>query len=321
MRCILSSDRNIYFHLAAEEYLLKNSSEEICMIWESDKAAVVGKHQNTMAEVNYSWCLDNNILIARRLTGGGTVFHGAGNLNFTFIRSGEKGKLVDFKRFVGPVVEFLRSLQIPATIGSRNDIRVNDLKISGNAEHVYRSRVLHHGTLLFSADLDMLNHAIRVLPGKFHDKAVKSVRSAVTNINDLIVPSITFMQFTERLYEYLVSKLENTEISSFSAEEINSIAHLAKEKYSTWDWIFAYSPGYTLTKTVFWNGAMLTITLTIEKGVITTCKLVSKENDELVLQINERLTGTKYDLKTTRELLTEMGADPIESGKLSGLFY
>ena len=106
MHCILSKNRDIFFNLATEEHFLKNKSEEFCMLWQSDDSVVVGKHQNAMAEVNYLWALKNNITIARRLTGGGTVYHGPGNLNFTFIRNGEAGKLIDFKRFVSPVVEF-----------------------------------------------------------------------------------------------------------------------------------------------------------------------------------------------------------------------
>ena len=88
-----------YFNIAAEEYLLKQMDEDCFMVWQNEPSIIVGKHQNTLAEINYSFAKENNIPVVRRITGGGTVFHDLGNLNFTFISSGEKGKLVNFKKF------------------------------------------------------------------------------------------------------------------------------------------------------------------------------------------------------------------------------
>ena len=149
----VSAETDVYSHLAAEEYLLKNRQENILMLWQSHKAVVCGKHQNLCAEVNYGFCRENGIDTARRLSGGGTVFHDLGNLNFTFIHALDQGleKAVQFRRFLDPVMQCLQTLDLDVTYSGRNDLLLNGLKISGNAEHVDQKnkRVLHHGTLLF----------------------------------------------------------------------------------------------------------------------------------------------------------------------------
>ena len=117
VHCILTDSKDIFYNLAAEEFLLKNEEDNFFMLWQSDPTVVVGKHQNTMAEVNYPFIREKKIVVARRLSGGGTVYHGPGNLNFTFIMNGEKGKLVDFKKYFTPVIEFLHTKNIPAKAG------------------------------------------------------------------------------------------------------------------------------------------------------------------------------------------------------------
>ncbi len=97
----------------------------------------------------------------RRISGGGTVFHDTGNLNFSFILNSREGKQIDFRKYTLPVISFLSSLGIEAKFGGKNDLMAGGLKISGNAEHVYRDRVLHHGTLLFDSDLEMYARCLR----------------------------------------------------------------------------------------------------------------------------------------------------------------
>ncbi len=156
MLCIQSPSRDPYFNLAAEEYLLKQSTDDVFMLWQSSPVVVSGKHQNVYAEMNYRYIREKGILVARRLTGGGTVYHDPGNINFSFIRQGEAGKMVDFTGFIEPVIRFVNSLGVHASQGPKHEIMVNGKKISGNAEHVFKNRVLHHGTLLFDAALDEL---------------------------------------------------------------------------------------------------------------------------------------------------------------------
>ena len=142
------------YNIAAEEYLLKETGEDYAFFYINEPSIIIGKHQNAYAEVNLDYVRQNHIKVIRRISGGGTVWHDRGNLNFSFILKGEEGKQVNFRGYAQPVVDFLDELGVEASFGPRNEILVGDLKISGNAEHIHRKRVLHHGTLLFDSDLD-----------------------------------------------------------------------------------------------------------------------------------------------------------------------
>ena len=156
MICIADHRTDPYFNLAAEEYLLKSKNEDYFMLWRNEPSIVVGKHQNALAEIDLLYAREKGFKVARRISGGGTVFHDLGNLNFSFISNGEEGKLINYRKYATPIVEVLGMLGIEATFSKRDDILIEGMKISGNASHVYKQRVLHHGTLLFSSDLSDL---------------------------------------------------------------------------------------------------------------------------------------------------------------------
>ncbi len=272
MLCIHLKNTDPYFCLAAEEYLIKNFSEDIFMLWQSEKAVVVGKHQNLFAEINYPFVRENNIALCRRISGGGTVFHDAGNVNFSFIKNVKSPAEISFKMFTAPVVEVLAKLGIEATTSGRNDLLIDGLKISGNAEHVYKNRVLHHGTLLFDSDLQNLGNAIKVIPGKYESKAVQSNRSPVANISQFLKNPMTTGEFIQFL---LAVQLENSENNFYDLNEndIQTIEKLATEKFRTWDWNFGYSPKYSFKNEVEIEGKILSIMLVVEKGIIVQAEI------------------------------------------------
>ena len=273
MICILNQNQDPYFNLAAEEYLLKNSQSEYFMLWRCDSAVVVGKHQNALAEINYPYVKKNNINVARRLTGGGSVFHDPGNVNFTFIQGGEKGKLVDFKRFITPILEMIQQLGIQAEQGMKNEILLHGKKISGNAEHVFKSRILHHGTLLFSSQLTKLNEALKVIPGKYKDKAVQSNRSEVTNILQYLNRKMKVEEFMQILFSSFLKSSPNFQEYRFNPTDIQAISNLAMEKYKTWDWIYGYSPRYSFNNKVLVDKKFIDIELNVENGIIQSAQL------------------------------------------------
>jgi lipoate-protein ligase A len=273
MRYILNQNSDAWFNLAAEEYLLKNFREDIFMLWQNHNTIVVGKHQNTLAEINYDYVKEKNIKVVRRMSGGGAVYHDMGNLNFTFIMNGQEGSMVDFKKFTLPIIEVLKKLEVNARFEGRNDLTIDGLKFSGNAEHVHKNRVLHHGTLLFSSELGVLGQALLVNPLKYQDKAVKSVRSRVTNIKDHLKKDLTIGEFRDRIMQHISEQFPNAREYHFSPDDLQQIQHLVAEKYSTWEWNFGYSPKYGFSKMIKTRGGSVEYHLHVEEGIIKDLKI------------------------------------------------
>lgn len=271
MLCIHLKNTDPYFCLAAEEYLLKNFSEDIFMLWQSHNSVVVGKHQNTLAEINYPYVHDNEIHVIRRISGGGTVYHDKGNVNFMYIKNVKSSSEISFEQFTKPIAEALALLGLTATTSGRNDLLIEGLKISGNAEHIYKNRVLHHGTLLFNSDLENLGLAIKVSPGKYHGKAVQSNRSPVANISSFLKTPMTTGEFVQFLLDV---QLENPENCLYNLKENDKqgIEKLSLEKFKTWEWNYGYSPKYTFRNEVKRDGKTLLIELEVEKGIIADVK-------------------------------------------------
>jgi lipoate-protein ligase A len=310
MLCIHSFQLDPFFNLAAEEYLLRNSGEEVFMLWQSDPVVVVGKHQNTLAEINYRYVKSNNIQVARRLTGGGTVYHDHGNVNFTFIRQGEPGKLVNFGSFIAPVISFLKTIGIEANQGQKNEMLVDGKKISGNAEHIYKNRVLHHGTLLFSADL---NDAASINPdaGKYTDRAVQSNRSAVMNLAERINRRVTVQEFCERFMQYILLNFRGSPYHPDLTEQ-RAIHGLADDKYRTWEWVYGWSPDYTFQRDYCSGIIQIRIDLAVHRGIIMQCSLKSAAlPDHLLDMMSAQLTGTFHEENYIMKKLTALGLKDI----------
>lgn len=306
MLCIIRHETDPYFNLAAEEYVLKNFERDSFMLWRNEPAIIVGKHQNTLAEINQEYVKENMIKVVRRLSGGGAVFHDLGNLNFTFIASGENHQLVDFNKFTQPILEVLQKLEIEARFEGRNDLTIDGRKFSGNAEHVHKNRVLHHGTLLFSSQMADLSSALKVDPDKFQDKAVKSVRSRVTNISEHLKMPLTVLEFRDLVLKHVMESTPGAELYSFTQDDIAAIARLRDEKYITWDWNFGYSPKYNFRKTVKTNGGKLEVTLEVVNGTIEKARFFGDYFNKLdPVDIEQALTGTLHNETAIRERLKD----------------
>jgi len=297
------NNTNAYFCLAAEEYLLKNFDDDIFMLWQSKDTVVVGKHQNTLAEINYPFIREKNVTVARRISGGGTVFHDAGNVNFCYIKNVGSPSEISFKMFTEPVVEALARLGIEATTSGRNDLLINGLKISGNAEHVYKNRVLHHGTLLFNSDLENLGQAIKVVPGKYESKAVESNRSKVANISGFLDKEMTTEEFTRFLLDVQLMNPANS-FYALTDEDVFRIEELMKEKFSTWEWNYGYSPKYSFKNSFHSNSGSLKIELNVNKGTLETVRLEgSLLNDDQLKKIMLELTRKEHRYEVIESIL------------------
>jgi lipoate-protein ligase A len=293
MLCIDSPSLEPYFNQAVEEYFLKNFDDNIFMLWRNNNAIIVGKHQNTLAEINVDHVKAKGIKVVRRLTGGGAVFHDLGNINYTFIMGyGEEGAKVDFKKYNQPIIDVLASLGVKAHFSGRNDILIDDQKFSGNAEHIYhqKQRVLHHGTLLYASEIQDISDALNVNPLKFEGKARKSVRSRVTNISTHLKEDIGVDQFRQKVMNHITTMYPDAIPYELTEADKAAIQKLADEKYSTWEWNYGYSPKYGLKKGVKTNGGHVEVHLNVDKGVITELDIfgdffVNRDLDELKKQL------------------------------------
>ncbi|TVR74945.1 MAG: lipoate--protein ligase [Marinilabiliales bacterium] len=304
MLCIINNSTDPWFNLAAEDYLLHNFTVDCFMLWRNERTIVVGKHQNTLAEINMDHVREKGIGVARRLSGGGAVYHDLGNLNFTFIVNGKEGKLVDFKRFTLPVQEVLRKLGVDAEFTGKNNLTIKGRKISGNAEHVYRKRVLHHGTLLFSSEMDELSMALRVNPLKYRSKAVKSIRSRVTNIKDHLDIDMNVVQFRDLILDHIMKTRHDSMVYEFSDNDLASIEKLRTDKYNTWEWNFGYSPDYDFEKSVVTNGGVVRICLNVSGGIIRKANIYSDQPAGADLYVLEGiLEGARHEKGELRRRL------------------
>ncbi len=304
MLCIIRHETDPYFNLAAEEYVLKNIKRDSFMLWRNEPSIIVGKHQNTLAEINLDYVNANQIKVVRRLSGGGAVFHDLGNLNFTFIATDENHKLIDFRKFTRPILEVLQKMGVEAKFEGRNDLTIDGRKFSGNAEHVYKNRVLHHGTLLFSAVMADLSNALNVDPDKFQDKAVKSVRSRVTNISEHLKEQLSVLEFRDKILQYVMESNPQAEMYSFSRHDIDAINKLKEEKYMNWDWNFGYSPKYNFRKTLKTDGGKLEVVLQVNNGLIEDVRFFGDYFNKLDPgEIEKALIGVAHNEKEINEKL------------------
>lgn len=237
---------DVYFNLAMEEYIFEKFKEdEVFMLWINEPSVVIGKHQNLIEELNMKYCFDNNIKIARRLSGGGTVVHDFGNLNYTYITNTTGDTALDFKEFLKPMYKALLNLNIDANISPRNDFRVEEKKICGHSQFMRKKRVLHHGCILFDSNLNNLRNALNVENKKIISKSAKSVKSSVANLKEISKLDYEISDFLEKLKNEILKTQEDYEIYELTKEDILKIEKIKSEKYATKDWIYGQSPKCT----------------------------------------------------------------------------
>lgn len=294
-----------YFNLATEEYVLKEIDDDSFMLWRNAPSIIVGKHQNTLAEINVDYVKQNNIKVVRRLSGGGAVFHDLGNLNFTFTMKSEDENIINFRKYTEPILEVLQNMGIDARFEGRNDLTIEGKKFSGNAMHIWKNKVLSHGTLLFSSHMPDLSAALNVDPLKFRDKAVKSIRSRVTNISEHLHEPIDILQFATRIEDHIMKKYPDAILYELTEEDHKKINELVTSKYGTWDWNFGYSPQYNFKKILRTEtSGTIEFDLDVHDGIIKKIRIYGDyfgkyDTDEIEAALN----GISHEEKAIRKSL------------------
>lgn len=271
---IESDSYDPYWNLALEEYVFESlpKNQDYFLLWQNDNAVIVGKFQNTMAEIDLDYVEKHGIRVARRLSGGGTVYHDLGNVNYTFITDAGNMEELNLHAFCEPLQKTLVKLGVPAEISGRNDVLINGMKCSGSSQYLRRKRVMHHGCVLFDTDVTILGNALNYRPEKYVSKATESVRSRVTNISSYMDASVSVEEFKALLKQYMV---EGQELETYVLTDTDraAIQKLRDEKYSTWEWNFGASPKYDATVSEYIEGCgFVELSYNVEKGIIRDFK-------------------------------------------------
>ncbi len=307
MRYLLNKSTNPYFNLAFDEYALKhiNIDEDFFFLWRNEPSVIIGKNQNTLEEINQAFIDKSNIKVARRVSGGGAVYHDFGNLNFTFIINVDNPGEVNYKKFVQPVIDALAQMGVRAQASGRNDILINGLKISGNAQRMANKKVMHHGTLLYDVNIENLVQALHVVPDKYISNGVKSVRARVTNIKEHLPESTDIFDFWNSLHFFLSNQGKDKEIV-LNEKEIAMIEFEAMNRFATWDWIYGESPEFNVVNKKRFKGGSLEIKADVKQGYIQSIRFFK---DYLGLKdvdfIEERLKNIRFHRADVDHMLSD----------------
>ncbi len=316
--------RDPAINLALEEYLMRHLdlSHDYFLVYVNQPCVVVGRHQNIFEEVNYPLCIQFNLPVVRRISGGGTVYHDEGNVNFSFITRYERHKFNNYRYFNAPILKVLHSLGVKAELNGRNDIIVNQKKISGNAQFTSKDRMLSHGTLLYSADLERIHSLLHHRSGAIQSRAIKSVRSNIVNISQLMNQPLNMESFIRLLIKSVFAEQGEIPLYCPTTTDWKDIFTLSKDKYQSWEWNFGESPDFTFQNTITNRTGRITVQLEMKRGCIADLKLsnmkflkVSTEN------LKKKLIGARYDMQSVSHALEDLRLQPDQKKMMIRLFF
>ena len=306
---IETTSHDPFFNQAFEDYVFRTFREdEVLLLWRNRPAVVVGCYQNICREVHVRALLEQNIPVVRRMSGGGTVYHDLGNLNYTLI-TGQSGAL-DYDRCLAPVLRALNALGVPAQKSRTCDMTVDGKKISGSAQKIANGRVLHHGTLLFDADLTRLDE---ITTGRKNDafcsKGTQSAICAVTNLRPYLREDCEIVTFARQLAQKILPPGAKT--VRLTQAQLADVRRLAVDLYQSWDWTWGKTPAFTYEKTAEFAGRPIRVRYEARHGLIRNAAVQSDAID--AARASELLEGARLDpalfLDVCRALAGERAAE------------
>jgi lipoyltransferase and lipoate-protein ligase len=311
---IKNDNTNPCINHAIEEYVLNKFDDDCFILWRNEPCILIGKNQNTLSEINIEYIKEYNIPVVRRMSGGGAIFCDLGNILFTFISCVDENKFADFSKFTNPIIRALEKLSIKAELSGRNDLTIEGRKFSGNAQYNSKDKILHHGSILFSADMSDLVKALKVKDIKFQDKAVKSVAGRVTNVSEHLKVPMSVIEFKNFLTNYVISEQGSDELYEFTDEEWIEIRKISEEKYETWDWNYGHSPKFSYSNEKKFLGGVVQANINVNKGLIREIRFYGDFFSKCeIRELEELLIGVRYSQEDVCEVLDNIDIEKYMS--------
>ena len=304
MRYLRVQSTNPAHNLALEEALFEShEGEGLFMLWQNAPSIIIGRHQNAWEEINRDEVERRKLPVVRRSTGGGAVYHDLGNLNFSFIEHREGSGGMDFARYLAPIVRGLARLGVEASISGRNDLEVGGKKISGYAQRLARGRVLHHGTLLVTANFEDMTRALNPEPEKYLSHGVASVRARVANISEYWMAGTDMEALCQVLQEEVGGR------GWTLPESIEQRAsELAAKKYGNWEWNMGQNPRFSARVSKRFSFGRVDVRVHVARGVISECRIYGDFFAVEDIALFERaLCGCRAERASLEERLASLG--------------
>lgn len=294
-------------NLATEEYLLKEIEieEPLLLLYINRSSVIIGRNQNPFEEINEDFVTEHQIPVIRRISGGGTVYHDLGNLNYSLISNDDGHTLRNYLKFTEPIITALQEMGVPVSLNERNDLVIENRKVSGTAQFSYKGKILSHGTLLYDANLDDLRQTLQVKPKGITSKAIQSRRSHVVNIKPFLAESIGMDRFKVRLLQHLFKAKEDLPVFVLDEGAYQRIEEIAKNKYRTWEWNVGESPNFQLKNAKISDQVgKLEISVEVKRGLIDQIRVSGLENHkEEISNIKSLLQGVRYEKEAIKSKL------------------
>ena len=298
MRFLTNPSTDPWYNMSFDGYCLEQypSNDPFFYLWRNRPSVIIGLNQNAYSEVNLAYLEAHGIRLARRVTGGGAVYHDLQNLNYTFV-----GREVTPQ----PMVDALRRLGVPVELTGRNDIFVDGRKVSGYARRVWHDRQIVHGTLMYDVDLDTLQRVLDVPGSKMEAKGIASVRSRVANLKEYL-PQFPSLDALQAALQAILADGDGE--LPFGEDRRAAVQRISDGKFSTWEWIYGQSKAADLVRTARLACGTVEIRLSLDRGILTAVEFGGDFLGGLPAeQLSRELVGQRFEREPLRQVLQAAG--------------